>query len=347
MENPKSLKEEFEHANGIRRSLESLTARRDSAEYQEKVREAVQSYQRCHELINRLSLFSTNETLEDVSTGDIQYMSVEYYAGTMTEKIHRGLEGRLDVLRAAASHYMGFLRLIDNYGLLNKDMAKRLGTITTLKDLAKLTPTDGVKKRTEKVEQFKKEKELQAQIEALKDETDEEIQRKLYGLQVEFNAVQAVKALQTMASEAELLESMPAAPARQDDSEPERTRESSTGYTTRVEAPALGPGNKGPLLNKQGKVMRPFTIVPSRDKIAQNIFGTGQVLPTMTVEEYLDEEMKRGNVITGGGEASAKQDDDSDEDNEAKADAETYRLRKWDEFTDSVAKGSGNTYNRG
>jgi histone deacetylase complex regulatory component SIN3 len=67
----------------------------------------------------------------------------------------------------------------------------------------------------------------------------------------------------------------------------------------------------------------------------------------MTVEQYLEEEMRRGGVITGGGEASAKKEEDADEDDIEKADAETYRLRKWDEFTDSVARGSGNTYNRG
>jgi hypothetical protein len=342
----RSLKEEYEHALGLKRGLEAPTVRRDSSDYQDKVQEAVQSFDRCLQLINRLSLFSSNEGLEDVNTGDIVYMSVEYNAASVKEKVNRGTDGRLDVVREAVGQYLRFLRLVENYEILPKEYNKRFSDISTLKDLSKLTPTDAVKRRAEKVEQFKKEKELRSQIDTLKGEMDEEIQRKLYIMQVELNAIQAIKSLQTMAMELELLESMQGRPSDTLNTEQQQQRTGDTGYTTRVEQAPFD-HKKGPLLNKQGKVLQPFTIVSSRDKIAKGVFGTGQVLPTMTVEQYLEEEMRRGGVITGGGEASAKKEEDTDEDNIEKADAETYRLRKWDEFTDSVARGSGNTYNRG
>ncbi|CAI4211351.1 unnamed protein product [Parascedosporium putredinis] len=61
----------------------------------------------------------------------------------------------------------------------------------------------------------------------------------------------------------------------------------------------------------------------------------------MSIDEYLDEEFKRG-----GGDASFQRPE-PDEDNIEKADAETYKAREWDEFTEANPKGSGNTLNRG
>ena len=53
--------------------------------------------------------------------------------------------------------------------------------------------------------------------------------------------------------------------------------------------------------------MRPFTILPSttqlsdRERLRGEVFRNGHRLPTMTIDEYLDEEKRRGNIITGGG----------------------------------------------
>lgn len=61
------------------------------------------------------------------------------------------------------------------------------------------------------------------------------------------------------------------------------------------------------LISGGGRVMRPFTILPStkqmsdRERLKGEVFRNGHRLPTMTIDEYLDEERSRGNVITGGG----------------------------------------------
>lgn len=79
---------------------------------------------------------------------------------------------------------------------------------------------------------------------------------------------------------------------------------------------------KGPLLDPTGKVnysrlllhtvlllltqpLRPFTILPSdatsRARLQAQVFGAGHRLPTMSIDEYLQIERERGNIITGGG----------------------------------------------
>jgi hypothetical protein len=66
----------------------------------------------------------------------------------------------------------------------------------------------------------------------------------------------------------------------------------------------------------------------------------------MTIDEYLEEEKRRGGIIEGGGEASGIRPEPNEDDLIA-ADAETLKARAWDEFKEDNPKGSGNTLNRG
>lgn len=105
-------------------------------------------------------------------------------------------------------------------------------------------------------------------------------------------------------------------------------------------------GGGGPLLSKTGKPLQPFTLVGSRQEMARNVFRPGHNLPTMSVEEYLEEERRRGGIIEGGGPSSYNRPE-PDEDDMDKADEATYKARAWDEFVEANPKGSGNTLNRG
>jgi len=61
------------------------------------------------------------------------------------------------------------------------------------------------------------------------------------------------------------------------------------------------------LISGGGKVLRPFTILPStnassdRERLAGEVFRESWRLPTMTIDEYLAEEQRQGNIITVGG----------------------------------------------
>ncbi|CAK7215311.1 Type 2A phosphatase-associated protein 42 [Sporothrix eucalyptigena] len=102
----------------------------------------------------------------------------------------------------------------------------------------------------------------------------------------------------------------------------------------------------GPLLTKEGKPKQPFTILGSRAEMARNVFRPGHNLPTMSIDEYLEEERRRGGIIEGGGPSSGIPPV-PDEDNYEKADEETMKARAWDEFVEANPKGAGNTLNRG
>lgn len=118
-------------------------------------------------------------------------------------------------------------------------------------------------------------------------------------------------------------------------------------YSERLDSNTrISAANKGPILDSGGKPLRPFTLLDSRQTLKDGVFRPGHNLPTMTVDEYLEEERARGGIIEGGGAASGLSPE-PDEDNYEKGDAETYKAREWDEFTEANPKGSGNTLNRG
>ena len=124
-------------------------------------------------------------------------------------------------------------------------------------------------------------------------------------------------------------------------------------YSERLDPPISemlrgGYSKAGPILDKSGKPLKPFTLLNQRQELANGVFKPGHNLPSMTIDEYLEAEKKRGGIINGGGEASMQQGNGVvDEDDMALADRETMKAREWDEFVEANPKGSGNTINRG
>lgn len=111
-------------------------------------------------------------------------------------------------------------------------------------------------------------------------------------------------------------------------------------------AQLLKGGRSGPLLSKSGKPLQPFTLTDRRTQLQAGVFKPGHNLPTMSIDEYLEEEKRRGGIIEGGGEQSG-QAPEIDEDDLIMADEETMKAREWDEFKEANPKGAGNTLNRG
>lgn len=120
------------------------------------------------------------------------------------------------------------------------------------------------------------------------------------------------------------------------------------GYSERLDPPIsqlLKSGDFGALLSKDGKPLQPFILTSRRSQLQQGVFRPGHNLPTRTIEDYLEEEKRRGGIIQGAGQQGT--DREIDEDDLSKADEETMKARAWDEFKEENPRGSGNTLNRG
>ena len=153
-----------------------------------------------------------------------------------------------------------------------------------------------------------------------------------------------------IAQELKILALMPPTPsAEQPNPLDTRDRSNRNGdsYSERLDQPeSFMNGKGGPILDKDGKPLKPFTLLDNRQRLRNGVFKPDHTLPTMTIDEYLDEEKRRGGMIDGGGEQSGRPAE-ANEDDLQKADLETMKAREWDEYKESNPKGSGNTLNRG
>ncbi|KAK9324083.1 TAP42-like protein [Lipomyces orientalis] len=335
-----------------------------SEAYQTTLKLTISSFESTKLKSEHLSLFSVNESVEDIATNDMPYLAIDYYLATLTDKIYTAsLAARKPLALKSKGLYRSFLTVCDSYDLLDKPAARLLRAIL---DAPVDTPifaaadarrfTDPGAQRVAKIAKFKREKEIEKKVKDLRarnldrgnghdDDADDEVARELYLKQIELFVERAFDALQALDSELEILAFAADRPVPPERQEPpvDESRTGKDDYSERVDAPLRG---TQPMLSAEGKVNRPFTIVSSRDQIKKNVFKPDYVLPTMTIDEYLEEERRRGNIIEGGGPDSEKKVD-KDEDNEEENDQETYRLRQWDEFVEANPRGSGNTLNRG
>ena len=163
---------------------------------------------------------------------------------------------------------------------------------------------------------------------------------------------QAFQSLESIALELSVLSKAPAVPRQQEDGarqDARARRAPEKGYSERLD-PSISQlaanGPHGPILGNDGRPLRPFTLLDTRQRMQQGVFQPDHSLPTMTIDEYLEEERKRGGIIDGGGPQS-QQRAQVDEDDIEKADEATIKAREWDEYVEQNPKGSGNTMNLG
>ncbi|PYH44537.1 IGBP1/TAP42 family protein [Aspergillus saccharolyticus JOP 1030-1] len=357
MEQPQNLRTLFTEAKAAKTALESRTDSNTDA-YRSDVNAVIAKLEECQRLVSLLSLFSSNEALEDISTGDLQYLTVEYLLADLLQRTYTN--DREASLRRALSQYERFLSRLDEYEILSAGDKKLYERYAANPSSFSLTPTnDAAVRREVKINRFREEKELKQKLEYLSKnknrlQSDEDDVRALYLAELALYAHQTFQALDLVAQELSMLATMRAAPPKPNQElaqhDPRRRNGNADAeYSERLDRPIaelLAGGRRGPILSKEGKPMQPFTLLDRRTQLQQGVFRSGHNLPTMTIDEYLEEERRRGNIIEGGGEASGIKPE-VDEDDLNIADEETMKARAWDEFKEANPRGSGNTLNRG
>lgn len=116
----------------------------------------------------------------------------------------------------------------------------------------------------------------------------------------------AIASVGNNAMELAILAQAPSEPSEGPIEDPRQRRTGDDDATWRLDR---APGTYKPkeLISGGGRVLRPFTILPStaalsdKERLRSEVFRSGHRLPTMTIDEYLAEEDARGNIIRGGG----------------------------------------------
>jgi immunoglobulin-binding protein 1 len=375
---PQSLKSLFATADEKRRALETGALPTADA-FHTTLANTISLHQACVKLVRQLSVFSPNECLEDIATSDLPYLVLNYHLAELLQRQTTPPSSlpasRVAILREARLAYEDFLTVLDAYELLGEPLSKLAGGVASYAKLWERyredpnlfstvgSGSDPAARRNAKMANYKAEKALKNKLAVLRRDPrygasedgrghgDEEVVREVHLAHVAFCTHMTFQSLESLNREMEVLAMAPSAPPPRLDSqaaEDERRRRGvgQDGYSERLDAPLSHLQQGGPLLTKEGKPLQPFTIVGTRTELQKGVFRPGHNLPTMTVDEYLEEERRRGNIIEGGGAASYNRPE-PDEDDMERADQETYKARQWDDFKDENPKGAGNTLNRG
>lgn len=350
-EEPQSLRTVWQTAEEQRRQIESSWDT-NSAAHQALVNAAVSSYEQCLRIQDQIALFSPNESAEDIATNDLHHLLAQYRLACLIQRLSS--QDRKALLRRAQDSYEKFLRQLDLYDLLSSSDLKLLEqyredpfTFSTA------STSDPAARRERKILRFKQEKDLKQKLQHLEQnpaalQNDDDMHRRMKLTQIEFCVHQTFQSLESIAQELHILSRAPPPPPPGQQQGPSDIRErhkSDDGYSEKLDGP-MSAGLSGPMLSKDGKPLRPFTLLNTRQTMKAGVFRPDHSLPTMTIDEYLDEEKRRGGMIEGGGAQSGIQPE-IDEDDLDKADEETMKARAWDEYVEHNPKGAGNTLNRG
>lgn len=352
--------------------IEHSSLRQDAVEYQELVTKTIEkllSLKNC--IYGDLALFSSNETVDDISTNSLKLLSIDFYLALLFSRKQVGQlddpmtkkKMKLKFLEKTIQLFMQFLVTLHDYEILDSFLSKKVDSLDdtyspSLQDLyqqpAHVEDLSGAQiRRQQKIEMFRQSKTINEKLAFIESKyksneisnDDDEQLRKLYLKRLQSHSYEAYNEVEQILYEIELLRNFTKSGGDSLTHQPELQLEKnsdggkdSSGYTEKLELL-----NK-PLLSKQGKVLRNFTLVDKRTQLQNKVRGYGQYGPTMSVEEFLEKEWEENRILQGGEEIP---DEFANEDDLDWQDRETYKARQWDEFKESVPKGSGNTMNRG
>lgn len=349
------------------------TLRQDSEEYQKLLTSTIQDVLDLKSIVyHKLALFSSNETVEDIATSSLKFLSLDYYLGLLCSRkqatasqLSNPMEKnkvKLMFLEKAVQLFMQFLSTLQDNEILDQSLAKKIDAfdntfMPTLDELYaqpkhKEDLSGAQLRRQEKIEMHRRNRAVAEQLKHLEsqlksEDEDDELLRKLHLQKLKQLSYEAYDEIEKILYEKELLSNfVKMAPVEFEQMEKhgndrQEEKDDPTGYTEKLETL-----NK-PLLSKHGKVLRNFKLVDKRNELRNKVKGYGQYGPTMSVEEFLEQEWEQGRVLQGGEEPTKEEIEAQNEDNMDWHDKETYKAREWDEFKEENPKGSGNTMNRG
>ncbi|KAF7295510.1 Serine/threonine protein phosphatase PP2A-associated protein [Mycena indigotica] len=288
-----------------------------------------------------LSLFSPNETLEDISTRDLIYLTAPFATSELQSRVRVGqpADDIANTLSSNQGHLSKLVSSLEDYEIVPEaERALHTQSLQIIKDAAS--------RRELKIKQFQQERDLRNKIQVIRkrrgqlpaegvtesdldliasllpkpsvndEDEDEDSEweddlRETTLLLLRLCYAQAQSQLVSFGQQLEMLEKVvqfPPQPPRPPPEQDRRGKERSADESMwKLDSPS-GPDGKGPILDAQNKPLRPFTLLPSgasdRARLAGQVFGPSHRLPTMTVDELLQIEQEQGKFISGGGPAS-------------------------------------------
>ncbi|KAJ2374374.1 Type 2A phosphatase-associated protein 42, partial [Coemansia sp. RSA 2603] len=159
-----SLAVNFARAQSKLQAINNTSLASSSEEYQKQARNLIELLRTCSSQVDSLSLFSSNETVEDYSTSELKLILVNAYLGEALQKLN-SRDDRAAVLEDAISQYRLFLTTCQALSIIKQ--SEDIDRILSRKDKsasAKSNPVDAGTSRVQKIERFKRMRAMQQSI---------------------------------------------------------------------------------------------------------------------------------------------------------------------------------------
>lgn len=327
------------------KAMQDAEAKPRSDARQDLYIQARRIFEQAMDLVESLSLFSDNETIDDVATVDLKYLLIPAFLSKIAMSSECG-SNRLYTFNRAEQLTRKFFDRIVKYGLGDESIERAIKADETDVLDQSSSVESASQNRSSKIEKYKKMKLLESRIEELErrvtsgHEVDNEIAREYYMSLLKKWIDNSLESLEREIKPALFFE---------------RNR---NGDTNQIPSPST---SKPAMETK----LQTFMIV--KDDIQKRVFGLGYPSkPTVTVDQFITKKINDGDLVfEAHKEVYANslqryaeqptlvrdQEEASDEEREEKEDRddaeELSRKRRWDEFKDENPRGSGNRHNMG
>ncbi|TDH69223.1 hypothetical protein CCR75_005894 [Bremia lactucae] len=309
-------------------------------------------------------MLSANERLLELQNAQLYALCVEYYLGILIPKqtfFQQASSGHTRAGPPDNTHNViyrhQYLREADVYLTEFLDRAESVGLLTETKrreQYERLENNQLSLSRDEKIQRFELQRELEKKLHQVQkrrdlnktlnttqehtsntDENDyEELEREHLLAFIQLAVVKSMEEQASIHQEKNMLESMLKLNAASD-------QQDLFSEAHRPTPPLQSQGIEVTRINPQMEMQR--------ETIRSGVFKPGHRLPTMTLEEYADQEMtsaierqKKEQEAPQGPRRYDQLLEDGDEDDEGLAEEATYKDRAWDNWKDAHEKGIGN-----
>ncbi|KAJ4726674.1 PP2A regulatory subunit TAP46 [Melia azedarach] len=130
----------------------------ESGSDQDALRKGCEVLEKCDDMINKLGLFSRNETKDDISTTNLKYSLVPYYLGELIEKIAQ--DDRIQILKASQEKLKEFISFCEAMELVPKE---------ELETSAQAGPNTFADRRARKIARFKRQRAAESKLLEIKE----------------------------------------------------------------------------------------------------------------------------------------------------------------------------------
>ncbi|KAB0795192.1 hypothetical protein PPYR_12031 [Photinus pyralis] len=328
----------FQEGLDLYNNLGKIDEPTNSPLVQSNIKKAIHIFENATRLVSLAGMFSSNESVDEIATEDLQYMLLPALLGALCLKLTS--RDRNDITQVSEVYYKDFLQRCSDYGLHELKQDEPAMKNLSLCD-SKVPDADTIKTfvitRAQKIQRFKEQKELKSKLEDLKKNlanADEDSKREYFLTMIKLFIFEAVDELSCIEAEKQILE-IRANMVKEDQPKPKRPP-----------PPPLKP------------------VIITRDSVQKAVFGAGYPsLPVMSVQEFYEKRVADG-IFPDPSVASEKPfclqnatpDDIALRDEHEAAEAEKKveqddedelaRLRRRDEFKDEHRRGWGNRMNR-